>query len=483
MGTNGHGKSALLDAITWALWGQARARTQELVHQGQQDMAVELDFLARDQRYRVSRRYSRPARGSQGHTILALQAAGDDGFLPISEGVRETEERIRHLLHMDYDTFVNTALLLQGRADLFTNSTPSKRKEYLAEVLDLSYYQRLEELAKDRARTTQDEIRGLDAVTARDQQELDRRPEFNEALATAEAALLALEPQVEGRRRDVNGLRSEVESLQSRKSTLDELTRRSTANLHEISELQKQVDAHRGRLTEYESAIANETETRQQFAHLVKSKQEVDRLNQALAKFNELGQEKAPLEREIALQRARLADRAEQLGVRISQDLEPKANRLSELEEGSRALARQWDALAEVEQALREGHREVERTAARKDHLEEANSALKAEMADSRTKFDLLEQGQTQCPVCRQPAGSRCKGPSAQRVRSTRTGPKAAFPGQRRRTAGPLPNSTPNSAHRSPGERKSWTKVARSSRLGRLLWSGTWRRLVRLTRT
>ena len=409
-GDNGHGKSALLDAITWALWGQARARTQEeLVHQGQQDMAVELEFLGRDQRYRVSRRYSRSARGSQGHTILALQAAGDDGFLPISEGVRETEERIRNLLHMDYDTFVNTALLLQGRADLFTNSTPAKRKEYLAEVLDLSYYQRLEELARDRVRTTQDEIRGLDAVTARDQQELDRRPEINEALATAEAALLALEPQVEGRRRDVNGLRSEVESLQSRRSTLDELIRRSTSNLREISELQKQVDAHQGRLTEYESAIANEAEIRQQFARLVESKQEAERLNHALAKFNELGQEKAPLEREIALQAAHLTDRAQQLGVRISQDLEPKANRLPELEKGSRALTGEWEALAELERALREGHREVERTAARIGHLEEVNGALKAEMADSRNKFDLLEQGETQCPVCRQPLGTDAK--------------------------------------------------------------------------
>ena len=62
-GANGHGKTALLDAITWALWGSARTRTQEeLVHQGQTDMAVALDFSARGQRYRVSRRHSRSAR-------------------------------------------------------------------------------------------------------------------------------------------------------------------------------------------------------------------------------------------------------------------------------------------------------------------------------------------------------------------------------------------------------------------------------------
>ena len=51
-GDNGHGKSALLDSITWALWGQARARTHdELVHQGLDNMAVELEFSASVQRY------------------------------------------------------------------------------------------------------------------------------------------------------------------------------------------------------------------------------------------------------------------------------------------------------------------------------------------------------------------------------------------------------------------------------------------------
>ena len=55
-GDNGNGKTALLDSITWVLWGKARARTQEeLIHQGQNSMSVELDFLAREQKYKVIR--------------------------------------------------------------------------------------------------------------------------------------------------------------------------------------------------------------------------------------------------------------------------------------------------------------------------------------------------------------------------------------------------------------------------------------------
>ena len=44
-GDNGNGKSALIDAITWALWGQARARSDDdLIHSGQGEMEVEFDF-------------------------------------------------------------------------------------------------------------------------------------------------------------------------------------------------------------------------------------------------------------------------------------------------------------------------------------------------------------------------------------------------------------------------------------------------------
>ena len=76
--------------------------------------------------------------------------------------MRETQERINELIHMDYETFVNTAFLRQGDADRFTTSTPSQRKETLAEVLDLSYYEELEERAKSRSRVVQTEAAGND---------------------------------------------------------------------------------------------------------------------------------------------------------------------------------------------------------------------------------------------------------------------------------------------------------------------------------
>ena len=166
-GDNGHGKSALLDAITWALWGRARARRDdELIALGEIEMWVELEFGLGPQRYRVWRQRSKKGRGqsdlhfyvwnptpgiepSGGGTSKPPEAStpDDSGDWQLLDdgGLVERQAQIIRTLRLDYETFVNSAFLLQGRADSFTVKTASERKQILADILGLGRYDLYEE--------------------------------------------------------------------------------------------------------------------------------------------------------------------------------------------------------------------------------------------------------------------------------------------------------------------------------------------------
>src|SRR5258708_17889286 len=72
-GENGAGKSSLLDAMTWAIWGRSRAKTDtELVHQGQTEMRVEFTFALGEQVYKMVRA---PRAGQRAQRPLDFSAA------------------------------------------------------------------------------------------------------------------------------------------------------------------------------------------------------------------------------------------------------------------------------------------------------------------------------------------------------------------------------------------------------------------------
>src|SRR3990172_8332694 len=154
-GENGAGKSSLLDALTWAVWGRARAKTDnELVHQGQTEMRVEFTFALGDQLYRVIRA---KRAGKSAGTVLDFQLQDEQGrWVGLGEAtVPKTQEKIQRTVRLTYDTFVNSAYLMQGKADEFTGKRPTERKQVLADILGLQDWEGYEARAKE-------SIRGID---------------------------------------------------------------------------------------------------------------------------------------------------------------------------------------------------------------------------------------------------------------------------------------------------------------------------------
>ena len=157
-GENGHGKSALLDAITFALWGEARKGRSErkpdegLLRTGAAEMRVEFCFDLDGDRYRIIRSYRKGNRGGSSQLDLQIYSPGHRGYRSLTEGNSNTrtQERVGQILSMDYETFINSAFIVQGRINEFSNKDAGQRKRILGEILGLSRYDRMQEQARQR---------------------------------------------------------------------------------------------------------------------------------------------------------------------------------------------------------------------------------------------------------------------------------------------------------------------------------------------
>jgi len=257
-GENGAGKSTLLDAITWALWGQARARSDDdLIHIGQREMEVEYEFYVGSDKYRVIRKRSRSKSGATSSTILELQQESGDVYRSITENtVRETQRKIVEILRLDYQTFINSAYLVQGRADEFTVKLPSERKKVLAEILGLSFYDELERRAKEKARESKDELGRLESAMFEIDRELANKDSYQQEIEQINDSLSIIDADVAKQEGEVNELRHLRKELDFKEEKLQDIRKRLAQADAQLRDLDIQLKDNRQRVDKYEKVLA-----------------------------------------------------------------------------------------------------------------------------------------------------------------------------------------------------------------------------------
>jgi DNA repair protein SbcC/Rad50 len=200
-GKNGHGKSALLDAITWAIWGQARKVSNapkadaHLLRLGQTQMMVCLDFMCNGQTYRVRREYMQ----TYGKPITTLDFGilnEQQAIIPLTDKtIRATQHIIEQTLHLTFDAFVNSAFLRQGQANEFSKKSPKERKEIFAQILGLQEYEAVRKLATDKAKETINQKNSISLFQEKITTELQQSEQLDAQLLELETTLSNLAQQ------------------------------------------------------------------------------------------------------------------------------------------------------------------------------------------------------------------------------------------------------------------------------------------------
>jgi exonuclease SbcC len=149
-GPTGSGKSSLLDAVAYALYGKAPRvgkQISALISQGQPRLRVEMDFDVDGSRYRVTR--STPRTGAS--TILLERKAGD-GWESYGEGadhINECNKLIGALVGLDFEAFTRSVLLPQGQFAELLRGDPRERRAILTELLGLELFNRMAARARE----------------------------------------------------------------------------------------------------------------------------------------------------------------------------------------------------------------------------------------------------------------------------------------------------------------------------------------------
>ncbi len=406
-GENGAGKSSIIDAMTWALWGKARAKsTDELIHANQPEMEVEFDFSVGQQLYRVIRKRSRPRkRTSAGQSSLEFQVCAGEDFRPITGNTIDlTQDKIIETLHMDYDTFINSAFLRQGHADEFTRQDPAKRKEVLGNILGLASYEEMEDRAKSMAKQYEAEI----AVTANSineiNAELTRKPEYEAGLAQAQTELTGIEEQAQAKDAALKALRKEKEALESKRAQLEELERSLAGNARDLQRREEQAGQHLIRIKKYEEIIGRREAVETGYARYIEVKASGEKLEQKFRQSVNLERQKTQLETRIEKSRNALTTEHTVTQREISR-LENRVKNLPELKEQLvQAQARRLKVNS-AETTLRQKEQTVQDAQKQVGYLENERVRLEKEIVEVGEKLDIIASHiaahtEAKCPLC-----------------------------------------------------------------------------------
>ena len=133
--------------------------------------------------------------------------------------MRETQAKIDQLTGMDYDTFINSAFLLQGRADEFTSKPPGERKEVLARILALGLYDELQERAKERAGVKKARASSMEDELVAMREEISRRDDYTGDLDQVSRHLADVSERLESSKQELDALKLRVEDLRRKRTS------------------------------------------------------------------------------------------------------------------------------------------------------------------------------------------------------------------------------------------------------------------------
>ena len=382
-GPIGAGKTSILDAIAFALYGQTpklgRA-SAALINQEAVEMTVRLRFRVGSSGWEVERLARRSGAGTA--ALFPFSEADGRNTLELLSGARNVNARIEEILGMDFAAFSRSILLPQGEFAQFLQATAAEKDRVLKGVFGLERIDRMRQLARERALEATLAMDGVAKELAESESAASDREALGPKLERA-AERAAAVGELQARSADLDASEQKVAgALESSESAARALAR-SAARLRPEEVIAAAVAA----------AAAAAERNRAAQDQVRSAREKMESTESELGRFlvdlgGEMGLDRArEAVAELGLQRREAAEAAEQLdgAERAMADSRRESERLElELDEAA-ALASARD------RNLQGTRRALEAARAKVEELERADMAMT--LREHLARDD-------QCPVC-----------------------------------------------------------------------------------
>ncbi|WP_224269790.1 DNA double-strand break repair ATPase Rad50 [Haloprofundus salinisoli] len=436
-GLNGSGKSSLLEACFFALYGsKALDSTQTLedvVTNGEEESEVELWFTHAGESYHVERRIRLSGdRATTAKCVLEGSAVPDGSV----DGARDVRKFVVNLLRMDADAFVNCAYVRQGEVNKLINASPGERQDMIDDLLQLG---KLEEY-RERARSARlgvedvlgDKRGGLRELSSQVEEKeetnpYDRLNALQTELGELKAAIERYETQREKAKKsrdeavetlddyeekraelaeladDIESLKSDIAETEEKRETLRENAREVRERADELTSTVTDAVAESELDAVDDDAIS---------ARLTALSTRNEELTESIQELRENAQGFENQSSNLAEKATDLESRAEQKRTRAEELEAEHETGESELDDRREALGEIDTQIDDLEATFEEAPVDRGDASAHLADLREEKSSLRDDLETVRTKLRstrqrveearrLLDEGK--CPECGQP--------------------------------------------------------------------------------
>jgi len=209
VGTNGTGKSTVLDALTFSLFNKPfrKINKSQLVNAtNEKDAQVEVEFDINGRQYLV-RRCMKP-------NLFEIEVDGQKMHKQADDRAMQKilEENI---LKVNYKSFTQIVILGSSAFVPFMQLSGSNRREVIEDLLDIRIFSAMNLIIKEKIRKQKDEIRVLDLSRENVKDKLDMQKKFIEELENRGKA------NIQGKQDKITTLLDEQEEYASNNSKLE----------------------------------------------------------------------------------------------------------------------------------------------------------------------------------------------------------------------------------------------------------------------